>query len=99
MPRNVLLIAERFLVDNASPGTRVAVMGVYSTFNSKGMGKSVGATNVRQPYIRIVGLRVLQGKEKERKGKERRGKKKRKEFCFCFIWWRSNLFPILYYQI
>jgi DNA replication licensing factor MCM5 len=60
MPRNVLLSAERFLVDNASPGTRVAVMGVYSIFNSKGMNKSVGATNVRQPYIRIVGLRVLQ---------------------------------------
>ena len=60
MPRNVLLSAERFLVDNASPGTRVAVMGVYSIFNSKGMGKSVGASNVRQPYIRIVGLRVLQ---------------------------------------
>ena len=60
MPRNVLLSAERFLVDNASPGTRVAVMGIYSIFNSKGMNKSVGASNVRQPYIRIVGLRVLQ---------------------------------------
>ena len=80
MPRNVLLIAERFLVDNASPGTRVAVMGVYSTFNSKGMGKSVGATNVRQPYIRIVGLRVLQGKRKE----EEEEKKKNFISFVCF---------------
>lgn len=58
MPRNCLLSVERSLVDRVSPGTRVAVMGVYSIFNSKRMGKGGGA-NVRQPYLRIVGLRAL----------------------------------------
>ncbi|MCO5555411.1 hypothetical protein L7F22_008957 [Adiantum nelumboides] len=57
MPRNMLLSADRNLVQTVVPGSRVTVMGIYSIFQS---GSSTlqqkGAVAVRQPYIRVVGI-------------------------------------------
>ena len=57
MPRNVLLAANRFLVDRASPGTRVSVIGISSVFSSK-KNSNVGAVAIKMPYIRVVGIEV-----------------------------------------
>lgn len=54
LPRTLLMVAERHLVDRVSPGTRVLVTGIYCTFRSKAMEK--GNVNLQQPYIRVVGL-------------------------------------------
>jgi DNA replication licensing factor MCM5 len=53
----------RYLVDRVVPGTRVTVMGVYTTIEGgKGDGKQKkkigGGVALRTPYIHVVGLHV-----------------------------------------
>lgn len=59
MPRNMVLVVERSMVQTIVPGTRVNVMGIFSinqSQNSKGRGDSRGAAAIRQPYLRVVGI-------------------------------------------
>ncbi|RHY19777.1 hypothetical protein DYB25_006041 [Aphanomyces astaci] len=55
MPRHLLLSCDRYLVDKASPGTRVSILGISSVFNAK---KQVGAVAIRTPYLRVVGIEI-----------------------------------------
>lgn len=57
MPRNLALVADRNLVDRASPGTRVSVVGITSVVNAG--SKQVGAVAIRTLYLRVVGIEVL----------------------------------------
>lgn len=56
MPRNLALIADRHLVDKASPGTRVSVVGITSVVNAG--AKQIGAVAIRTLYLRVVGIEV-----------------------------------------
>lgn len=56
LPRNMLLSADRNLVQTVVPGTRVTVMGIYSIFQSGSSSLQKGAVAVRQPYIRVVSI-------------------------------------------
>ncbi|ETK77251.1 hypothetical protein L915_16473, partial [Phytophthora nicotianae] len=56
MPRNLALVADRHLVDRASPGTRVSVVGITSVVNAG--GKNVGAVAIRTLYLRVVGIEI-----------------------------------------
>lgn len=56
MPRNLALIADRHLVDRASPGTRVSIVGITSVVNAA--NKQVGAVAIRTLYLRVVGIEV-----------------------------------------
>lgn len=56
MPRNLALIADRHLVDRASPGTRVSIVGITSVVNAG--TKQVGAVAIRTLYLRVVGIEV-----------------------------------------
>jgi len=67
MPRNLLLSADRSLVDRVAPGTRVSVLGVVSLFNSGKSGGGRGGQGVRSMYLKVVGLKV----ESEGAGRER----------------------------
>ena len=55
LPRTVLLVADRGLVNKVTPGTRVVVTGIYCTTRSKVMEKGSSAT-LQQPYLRVVGM-------------------------------------------
>ncbi|GAX74631.1 hypothetical protein CEUSTIGMA_g2079.t1 [Chlamydomonas eustigma] len=54
MPRHVLLISDRQHCNHFTPGTRVNVLGIYSTFKGKAMEK--GMNSLQQPYIRVVSM-------------------------------------------
>lgn len=57
MPRTVLLVADRHLTNKFSPGTRVKVMGIYSTFKGKAMEKGAASiAALQQPYLRVVSM-------------------------------------------
>lgn len=56
MPRNLALIADRHLVDKASPGTRVSVFGITSVVNAG--AKQIGAVAIRTLYLRVIGIEV-----------------------------------------
>ncbi|CAM9349081.1 unnamed protein product [Ascophyllum nodosum] len=58
MPRNIIVVMDRNLVDKVSPGTRVAVMGIASLYNSAAAKKQVGGVAIRTPYIQVVGVSV-----------------------------------------
>lgn len=60
IPRSVLAVLDRALVERVSPGMRVSLFGVYSISHSSG-GKGNqdvdrGMQTVRTPYLRVVGL-------------------------------------------
>jgi DNA replication licensing factor MCM5 len=65
MPRSLQLHVERFLADQASPGTRVSAIGVVSVTGAPGKrergsggggsGAAMGPA-VRAPYVRVVGI-------------------------------------------
>jgi DNA replication licensing factor MCM5 len=57
MPRTLSLSCDRALADNASPGVRVSVVGIYSTAGVSSLSNSV---NVRAPYLRVLGLEVME---------------------------------------
>eukprot|EP00798_Chlamydomonas_sp_ICE-L_P022234 gene22234-29301_t len=54
MPRTVQVLIDRQLVNKVTPGTRLNVIGIYSTFRGKSMDK--GQVALQQPYIRAVAL-------------------------------------------
>ncbi|TYI25506.1 hypothetical protein ES332_A05G054900v1 [Gossypium tomentosum] len=57
LPRNMLLLVDRHLVQTIVPGTRLTIMGIYSIFQAANSSTNhKGAVTVRQPYIRIVGM-------------------------------------------
>ncbi|CAD7698596.1 unnamed protein product [Ostreobium quekettii] len=59
MPRNVILIVDRHLVDRVTPGMRVNAVGIFSIYQAHGAKAkqdSLGSLTVRQPYIRVVGI-------------------------------------------
>jgi DNA replication licensing factor MCM5 len=65
MPRNLILSVDRYLVERTPPGTRVSIVGIFSTFQSakggSGRSKGGGASNtVSYPYIRVVGINISQ---------------------------------------
>lgn len=53
MPRNILIVVDRNLVDRVSPGTRVSIMGVASLYNSAAAKKQVGGVAIRTPYMQV----------------------------------------------
>jgi DNA replication licensing factor MCM5 len=54
MPRNLLLCADRSLIDKAKPGMRVSVIGVASLYAPEGGKKD--KTPAKQLYIHVLGL-------------------------------------------
>lgn len=56
MPRHLLCNMDRHLVSKVKPGSRVRVIGVYSTFTSAVSGKD--GQNIKMPYLRVVGCDV-----------------------------------------
>eukprot|EP01038_Epipyxis_sp_PR26KG_P005704 gene5704-7872_t len=57
MPRNILLVVDRYLVDKVTPGTRVSVVGISSIFNSsKKKVKGSQSNNIRETYLRVCGI-------------------------------------------
>ncbi|KAF5842327.1 MCM2/3/5 family-domain-containing protein [Dunaliella salina] len=59
LPRTVTLVIDRHLVNTVTPGTRVNVVGIYSTFKGKAMEKAPAA--LQQPYLRVVSLQEEAG--------------------------------------
>eukprot|EP00823_Brevimastigomonas_motovehiculus_P006194 TRINITY_DN5020_c0_g1_i1.p1 TRINITY_DN5020_c0_g1~~TRINITY_DN5020_c0_g1_i1.p1 ORF type:complete len:779 (-),score=182.58 TRINITY_DN5020_c0_g1_i1:71-2386(-) len=57
LPRSIDLACERYLVDKVNAGSRVTVVGVFSTFQAResknNSGKEVG---IRVPYLRVLGI-------------------------------------------
>lgn len=53
LPRHVMLICDRTNCNRFTPGTRVTVLGIYSTFKGK---VDKGNTAIQQPYIRVVSI-------------------------------------------
>ena len=54
MPRSVQLSVDRYLCNSFVPGSRVVVSGVFSVVQQS----SRGGGAVRQPYLRVVGMRA-----------------------------------------
>ena len=54
LPRNILLVVDRHMVQKIVPGTRVTTIGIFSIMQAKqGKGKNFA---IPQPYLRVVGL-------------------------------------------
>lgn len=60
MPRHCKLFLERSLCEKVVPGNRVTVIGIFSIQKAagQGRGRDKGATGVRMPYLRVVGIQV-----------------------------------------
>lgn len=56
LPRTLMLVADRHLVGRVIPGTRVTVVGIYSTAKQAKGGSKTNAMALQQPYVRVVGL-------------------------------------------
>ncbi|KAJ8609958.1 hypothetical protein CTAYLR_008090 [Chrysophaeum taylorii] len=61
MPRSILLVCDRNLVDTVAPGARVSVVGVSSLFENKNKGpkggdKSARGASLRTPYLKVAGI-------------------------------------------
>jgi DNA replication licensing factor MCM5 len=56
MPRHLMVSADRYLTNRVVPGTRCAVMGIYTIYQSKGSKGPSAAVAIRNPYIRAVGI-------------------------------------------
>lgn len=54
LPRNIMLVVDRNLVQRIVPGTRVTTIGIFSIMQAK-QGSNENFA-IRQPYIRVVGL-------------------------------------------
>ena len=55
MPRNVLLIVDRFLVDRVTPGARISVVAVLSLMNESSRTNFTHIP-IRTPYLKVVGV-------------------------------------------
>lgn len=60
MPRNILLVAEKYLIDRVSPGTRVSVLGIFSLVGNAANQQRMqgGNTAIKTPYLRVVGIHI-----------------------------------------
>lgn len=59
MPRTMLLVVDRNLVQRCKPGTRVQVVGIYTTHSGPAKektGTSSETVAVQKPYLRVVSL-------------------------------------------
>lgn len=57
MPRSFNMTCDRFLSDKVTPGNRVKIVGILSVRSkTEGGGASEGGKNVKQIYIRVVGI-------------------------------------------
>jgi DNA replication licensing factor MCM5 len=60
MPRQLLLSLDRYLVGAVKPGTRVTVIGVYTTLETKAASqegaRGVKDVGIRLPYLRALGI-------------------------------------------
>eukprot|EP00494_Astrolonche_serrata_P024535 UN24794 len=61
MPRHLWLSMDRNFVDKVKPGVRVNVIGVYSIYSAKvkGKSKSKSSNTIRQPYLRVIGIEMI----------------------------------------
>ncbi|KAI3406308.2 MCM5 [Candida oxycetoniae] len=65
MPRHILLQTDRYLTNQAVPGTRITIVGIYSIFQSKqktsnsgnGGGGASGIA-IRNPYLKVLGIQT-----------------------------------------
>lgn len=60
MPRHISLSADRYLVGNVKPGTRITVVGIYEVFQAHGRQAEKGssAATIRYPYLRVLGIQA-----------------------------------------
>lgn len=58
MPRNIIVVLDRNLVDKVSPGTRVSIMGIASLYNSAAAKKQVGGVAIRTPFMQASWLAI-----------------------------------------
>lgn len=60
MPRSLTLACDRYLVDSVKPGTRICVIGIYTTYEAKQANKreqaGITETGVRVPYLHVLGI-------------------------------------------
>lgn len=57
LPRHVLLVVDRSLVNRVTAGSRVIINGVFSIMGSQKASSSAGnATAIRTPYLRVLGM-------------------------------------------
>jgi DNA replication licensing factor MCM5 len=68
IPRSFQLYCERYIVNKATPGTRLCLMGIYLA-NEKNQGKVTNGRNLgdmnQKPYVKVVGLQL----ENQKSGK------------------------------
>lgn len=55
MPRSVLLVVDRYLVDRVTPGTRISAVAVLSLMNEVSRSHLTN-TPIRTPYLRVLGI-------------------------------------------
>ncbi|EWM24527.1 dna replication licensing factor mcm5 [Nannochloropsis gaditana] len=58
MPRSISLSCERYLADRVAAGTRVSIIGIFSTFSHMAARGTAASHAVKSAYIRVVGLEV-----------------------------------------
>lgn len=61
LPRTLLMVADRQLVSQVTPGMRVKVTGIYSTIKSKAGEKGGAAAILQQPYLRVTAIQMDAG--------------------------------------
>lgn len=70
MPRHITLAAERYLCEVVKPGTRVTVIGVYTTYEAKQSSNTeVTDIGVRIPYLRVMGIAQENDADQMQQGK------------------------------
>lgn len=59
MPRHINLSCDRYLVDAVKAGTRVTIVGIYTSYESRGNSREadgISDAGIRIPYIRVLGI-------------------------------------------
>lgn len=88
MPRSVVMVVERGLVDRAPPGTRVSVLCIPTLFTMGG-NKGSGGDSVRSVYLRIIGM------QRENAPGETATFSEREEEAFTLLARRGDVYQIL----
>ncbi|GMH37088.1 hypothetical protein BSKO_04961 [Bryopsis sp. KO-2023] len=57
LPRTMKLVVDRAMVDRVNPGMRVQVLGIHSVYQPASSSKSKDGAGLREPYLRVVGIR------------------------------------------
>ncbi|CAF0980210.1 unnamed protein product [Rotaria sp. Silwood1] len=62
MPKHIQLYCDRNLVDRAMPGNKITLVGIYCIKRNVSMSKMQGKEKLnigtRQPYVRVLGIRI-----------------------------------------